>query len=97
MSTNPYWDPPTVFKTRKMLKPIARDLGFQFALPWPLPVSAGFYHGENPVWGRKQQVTASQPEWFATDNIIPSSGGIPLVNPHTAEMKFNRSQFTRQY
>ena len=93
-ATNPYWTPPAQFKTVKYLKPIARDLGFQFHLPWPLPVSAGYYYGENPVWGRKESVYSSQPEWFATDHIIPSSGGIPLMNPYTKEMTFNRQDYT---
>jgi len=92
--TNPYWEPPVVYKARKHLKPIARDTGFRFQLPWPQPVSAGFYYGENPAWGRKEQVFSAQPEWYAVDNIIPSSGNIPMVNPHTREMKYKRSDYT---
>ena len=92
--TNPYWTPPTKFTTHKHLKPIARDLGFHFSLPWPLPVTAGYYYGEQPPLGRRELVFSSQPEWFATDNILPSSGGIPLVNPYTAEMQFKRSDYT---
>ena len=85
------------FTKRKKLKPIARDLGFQFVLPWNQPTSAGYYFGENPVWGRRQDVYSSLPEWFATDNIVPSSGGIPITNPYTAEMKFSRAKFTKKY
>ena len=92
--TNPYWTPPVQFTRRKKLKPIARDLGFQFALPWQLPVSAGYYYGENPVWGRREMVFSAQPEWFSTDHIIPSSGNIPLMNPYTEEMKFSRANYT---
>ena len=94
-STNPYWTPPKQFKAVTNLKPIARTNGFLFNLPWPLPVSAGYYYGENPVWGRREQVYNSQPEWFATDHIIPSTAGIPLMNPYTEEMKFDRQKFTK--
>ena len=94
MSTHPYWTPPLVFGTRKSLKPIARDLGFQWQLPWPLPVTAGYYYGEQPVWGRRESVYSARPEWFAVDNIIPSSGNIPMVNPHTEEMKYSRKDYT---
>ena len=97
MSTNPYWTPPVEFKTRKHLKPIARDLGFQWTLPWPQPSSAGYYFGQNPVWGRRQDVYSSLPEWFATDNIVPSTAGVPIMNPYTAEMKFSREKFTRKH
>ena len=94
--THPYWEPPTDFQTRKTLKPIARDLGFQFNIPWPLPVSAGYYFGENPPPGRKELVYDSRPEWYAVDNVIPSTAGIPLMNPYTEEMKFDRSKYTQQ-
>ena len=97
MSTNPYWEPPVVFKTRKFLKPIARDWGFQWTLPWPLPVTAGPYFGQNPQWGRRQNVYRSDGEWFATDNIIPSTAGIPLMNPYTEEMRFDREKYTERY
>ena len=94
--TNPYWTPPVKFVTHKLLKPIARNIGFQFRLPWPQPVTAGYYYGENPVWGRKEQVYTTQPEWFSTDNILPSSAGTPLINPHTKEMKYSRKDYTVQ-
>ena len=94
MSTHPYWQAPKEYKPHTFQKPIARSIGFQFALPWRLPVTAGFYFGENPVWGRREQSTETQPEYFATDNIIPSSGGIPMINPHTQDMKYRREDHT---
>ena len=74
--------------------PIAHNLGFQWALPWPLPTTAGYYFGENPQWGRREYVTSSLPEWFAVDNILPSTGKQPLINPYTAEMRFSREDYT---
>ena len=94
MTTHPYWEPPIEFKPRKQLKPIVRTMGFQFNLPWPLPVTAGYYYGEQPVPQRREYVYSSLPEWFATDDIMPSTGGIPLMNPYTHEMRFSRDDYT---
>ena len=96
MSTHPYWTPPVDFTTRKQLPPVARTYGFQWKLPWREPTTAGYYFGENPVWGRREQVFSSRPEYFAVDNIIPASGGHPLMNPLTKDMQFSRKHFTVQ-
>lgn len=92
--TQPYWTPPPVYSTRKTLKPVANTYGFQFTLPWPQPTSAGTYFGEGAVPGRRELVYRSDPEWHAVQNILPSSGGVPLINPYTAEMKFDREHYT---
>ena len=97
MSTHPYWVAPAVFRPQKSVKPIAHDLGFQWTMQWPLPVTMGSYFGSNPEWGRRQDVYRSDPEFFAVDNIIPSTAGIPLMNPYTAEMRFDREKFTKRH
>ena len=94
MSTHPYWTAPTQFRQQKMLRPISGDLGFQFNIPWPMPSSAGYYFGEEAPWGRREHVYSSLPEWFSVNNIVPASGGLPLVNPHSSEMTFDRERFT---
>ena len=94
MSTHPYWTPPVEFRTRKHMVPVARTTGFSWKLPWPLPTTAGYYFGENPVMGRREAVYSGKPEWFATDNVIPSSGNVPLINPYTPEMRFSRADYT---
>ena len=94
MATNPYWTPPVEFTTRKKLLPITNNMGFQFTLPWQLPSTAGYYYGENPVWGRREYVYSAQPEWYSVDNIVPSAGNVPLINPYTSAMKFSRADYT---
>ena len=99
--THPFWQAPKQFVGQKSFKqtlaPITRTLGFQFQMPWPLPQSAGFYYGQNPVWGRRELVFSGQPEYFAVGNTIPSAGGVPLVNPYTPEMRFSRRNVTTRY
>ena len=99
--THPFWSAPKEFVGQKSFQqtftPIARNLGFQFQMPWPLPQTAGFYDGQNPVLGRRELVFSSQPEYFAVGNTIPSAGGVPLVNPYAPEMKFSRRNVTTQY
>ena len=92
--TDPYWTPPTEYRPKKSLWDFTRDLGFRWTLPWPLPVSAGWYHGQGPRAGRREHVFRADPEWFAYDNIIPSTAGTPMVNPFSDEMKFRRSDYT---
>ena len=96
MATHPYWTPPRDYRIQKSLLPVAHNLGFQFALPWPLPSTAGPYFGQNPQWGRRELVTSALPEWFAVDGIIPSTANQPLMNPYTAEMRFSRAEHTKR-
>ena len=92
--SNPYWTAPSDFSPKKSLWDFTRDRGFQWNLPWPMPVSAGWYYGEQPEMGRRQHVFRADPEWVAFGDVIPSTGGIPMVNPYSDEMKFKRSDYT---
>lgn len=100
-ATHPFWQVPVVFvgqkDFRQTLTPIARNLGFQFRIPWPLPVTAGFYDGQNPIWGRRELTFSSDPEYFSIEGTIPSTAGVPLVNPYTPAMQFSRKAVTTQY
>lgn len=98
---HPFWQPPKFFVGQKSFKqtltPIANNLGFQFQLPHPLPVTAGFYDGQNPMDGRRELVFSSNPEYFAVNNTVPSAGGVPLINPYTKAMQFSRRSVTARY
>jgi hypothetical protein len=72
------------------------NYGFLFRIPHPLPSTAGYYYGENPVYGRRELVFSDQPEYFAVDGKIPASGGVPLVDPKDPIYKFKRSGVTKQ-
>ena len=93
--TSPYWTvPPTTIKT---LKPIINNPGFLFVLPWPDVSTAGFYHGQRPVPGRKELIFRDDPEYFAVDGIVPATAGIPRINPYDPVYKFSREKFTVRY
>lgn len=95
--TQPYWTPPFKYKITKFQKPVVNTYGFQFTLPWPQTTTAGFYYGEGAVPGRRELVYRPDPEWFATQNIVPSSGGVPQINPYDPVYKFDREKYTVRY
>ena len=97
--THPYWSPPFFTRQQKFLKPISNNLGFQFNIPWPDPVSAGWYHGEGGenVYGRRTIVTKSDPEYFTVGgNIMPSTNGVPRMDPFSPAMTFSRDDYTKK-
>jgi len=93
--THPYWTPPYETRLLKTLAPIANNYGFQFNLPYPDPVTAGFYYGENPPLGRREYVYDSRPEYFTVGgNIMPTVNGKPRFDPHSPDMTFSREKHT---
>ena len=89
--SNPYWAPDVKFTTIKSKPLIEGTLGFDFDLPWPLPTTAGYYEGQDPVPGRKELSYGTGTEYFATDHIVPSTGGVPMVNIYAPHYKYKRS------
>ena len=94
--SSPYWSIPQFYEYQiKTLKPVTNTLGFMVDLPWPLPTSVGEgYRGENQAFpGTQRELNYStQGEYFARGgNVIPSTGGIPLVNIYDPIYKFKRS------
>jgi hypothetical protein len=96
--TSAYWVPPPDqdFKIQTTnTKP--NDLGFRTDIPWPLPVAphGGRYYGEGRehLDLRKELNTSVQGEYFARGGqVIPSTGGIPLVNIYDPIYKFSRDR-----
>ena len=94
--TSAYWIPPADQKFKVQTtntKP--NDLGFRVDIPWPLPTTyGGRYYGE----GRehldlpKELNTSTQGEYFTRGGrVIPSTGGLPLVNVYDPVYKFSRA------
>ena len=95
--TNPYWAPEAVYSTGvKGQKTFENHRGFFFKLPHPDIQTSGFYFGENPGYGRRQLVFRSDPEYYAVDRTVPSSGGVPKYNPRDPIYAFDRSKFTEK-
>ena len=95
--TQPYWNSENFSTKQRSVRPIENTYGFDFTLPWPDLTTAGWYNGQNPVPQRQELVFRDDPEWFAVQNIVPASGGIPRYNIHSPEFKFNRENYTVRY
>jgi len=92
--TNPFWTPEPQFARQTNLKPITNTLGFLITLPWPDVTTMGQYFGEGPQYGRRELVYRSDSEYYARQNIIPSIGGVPRINPWDKIYKFSREKYT---
>ena len=94
--TSPYWFQPS-FQSKTMAKPITNTLGFQTNIPWPLPVTVGaIYAGDGAAPDRREITTSAFGEWFAVDNTIPSSGGVPLINVKEPRFQYSRENFVHR-
>ena len=91
--SNPYWASDLKFETRLTKPLLDKTLGFELDIPWPLPVTVGFFAGDGAIPGRRElsYQRPHQSEYFAIDHIVPATGGVPLVNPYAPHFKFKRS------
>jgi hypothetical protein len=79
----------------KFQYPITRHLGFLIDIPHRPPVATPWYFGENTHVGRRELVFRSDPEYFASDGIIPYiTDSIPLVNMEDPSYSFSREEHT---
>ncbi len=92
--SNAYWAPPQYKRTS--LKPISGNLGFLFNLPYPDPVSTPFSNGEgNPnIYGKRELVFSALPEMYAIGNILPTTGGVPRLDPNGLAATHSRAAYT---
>jgi hypothetical protein len=93
--TSAYWVPPMDQEYQVQTTNHKKgDLGFRVNIPWPLPVSYGAgYAGEGreELYLKKELNTSTQTEYFPRGgNVIPATGGKPLVNIYKDEFKFTR-------
>ena len=91
--SNAYWAPDVTFEKIKTKPLIEKTLGILMDIPWPLPVTAGAYSGEGAMPDRRELsfATGGQSEYFAIDNVVPSTGNVPMVNIYAPHFKFKRS------
>ena len=93
-SANVYWQPPQYTVTS--LKPISGNVGFLMNLPWPDPVTAGFYEGQGNenIYGKRELVFSNFPEMIMVGGVLPTTSGIPRVDPNSFAAKFSREHYT---
>ena len=91
-TTSPYWNN-AEFDTRKSHKVIAGTLGFTTSIPWTLPVTVGStYFGDGALPDRRTVCLKPWGEYFAVNNKIPSTGGIPLINTQEKRFQYSRDK-----
>lgn len=94
--TNVYWTTPQI--TQTSLFPMSGHLGFHITLPYPDPVSVpSGYSGEGSenVFGKREMVYTNLPEMFTVGgNIMPTTSGIPRVDPNSFAARVNRKTMT---
>ena len=92
--SNVYWHPPQYTTTSQ--KPISGNIGFLMNLPYPDPVTAGVTNGagNQNIYGKRELVFSTLPEMFAVGNIMPTTGGIPRVDPNSLAATHSREQHT---
>ena len=89
-----YWVPPVTdvrFANHK-----ERDLGFRNDIPWPLPATVGaeyFGEGRQELPLEKSLNATVQGEYHARGGMIPSTGGIPLINPYSKTFNHARENY----
>ena len=95
----PYWQPPAEFGKQTYQTQKSNDLGFRNDIPYPLPTTIGanyFGEGRQELALPKELAYDPRGEYFARGlaNIVPSTGGKPLVNVYSEIFKHKRSDYT---
>lgn len=96
---NAYWVPSPDHIT--FSNPKFNDLGFRNDLPWPLPATVGaeyFGSGREQLPLEKVLNKTIQGEYFPRGgNVVPSSGGMPLINPFSKTFTHERDAYTTKF
>ena len=94
--SNAYWAPPQ-FK-QSFQKPISGNLGFLMNLPYPDPVSTpSTGEGNQNILGKQEElIFTTLPEMYAIGDILPTTGGIPRIDPNSLAGQHSRSDYTRR-
>ena len=101
--------PPTT--SRVQSEPFYGDLGYSIDIPWPDVTTVGYMNGGNmkesgglvqnyfPTNRLPEQknllILSDKPEYFAVNNHVRSTGGIPQINTADPIYSFSRSQYTQ--
>ena len=74
-------------------EPYFRDYGHSFNLPWVLPHTVGYWN-EGTIPTERKLITRNDPEYFATNNIIRSTGGVPVFDLKDPAYSFDRADYS---
>ena len=77
---------------RVQSEPFFGDYGHSFTIPWIMPHTVGFWN-DGTIPTEKKLITRDDPEFFATNNIVPATGGQPVIDLADKVFKFDRNDF----
>ena len=79
------------------------DLGYTISIPWNDVTTAGWQNyntditGPIQMWGTENMmVMRDDPEFFAPDNVLRDTGGVPGINLNDPKYTYDRANYTRQ-
>ena len=80
------------------------DLGYSIAIPWNDVTTAGWFNysadrvnAPIKMWGTENKlVMRDDPEFYAPDNLLRSTGNIPTINLNDPIYNFDRKNYTYQ-
>ena len=91
--TGPQFPQPDVRFTLKKSEPFFGDIGYSLPIPWPQVTTAGWWD----IGGIPEEsalVTRGDPEYFASNDLVRSSGGLPEINTQDPIYKFDRWDYS---
>ena len=74
-------------------EPYFRDYGHSFTIPWILPHTVGFWD-QGTIPTERKLITRSDPEYFATNNVVRSTGGQPVIDLSDPAYAFDRADYS---
>ena len=87
--------------TRKAGQHPWTDLGYSLTIPWNDMTTAGWVeaaptHGDGQkVWGKENiLVTATDPEFHLPDNVVRTTGNLPIININDPRYQFDRTSYS---
>jgi hypothetical protein len=71
------------------------DLGYSLSIPANAVYNTGWQFSKPDIWGYERKlITDPRPEWYAPDNVVRTTGGIPEINTHDPKYTFSRAEHT---
>jgi hypothetical protein len=77
----------------KKSEPFFGDIGYSLPIPWPQVTTAGWWQ-EGPIPEERALITRSDPEYFALNDLVRTSGGLPEIDTSNPIYKFDRRDYT---
>jgi len=78
----------------KKSEPYFRDLGYSLPIPWPNVTTFGWWEDGPSYPTENVLITRRDPEYFAQNDLVRSSGGNPEIDLSNPIYQFDRKRYT---